>query len=31
MNGYNRAILQSYINEILWRQWNDVDRVEAFD
>ena len=28
MNGCNRA---SYINEFLWRQWNDVDRVEAYD
>jgi hypothetical protein len=31
MNGCNRAFLQSYINEFLWRQWNDVDRVEAYD
>jgi hypothetical protein len=31
MNGCNRAYLQSYINEFLWRQWNDVDRVEAYD
>jgi hypothetical protein len=31
MNGCNRAQLQSYINEFMWRHWNDVNRVEAFE
>jgi hypothetical protein len=31
MNGCDRAYLQSYISEFLWRQWNDVDRVDAYD
>ena len=31
MNGCKRAHLQSYLNEFMWRQWHDVNRVEAFD
>ena len=31
MNGCCRANLQSYINEFMWRQWNNVSRVEAFE
>ena len=27
----NRAYLQSYINEFMWRQWNDVNRLEGYD
>ena len=31
MNGCSRVYLQSYLHEFMWRQWNEVDRIEAYE